>query len=44
METIQTIEPIVLRKMLMKETINSQLPILTYAPNHLILPEVGWGS
>ena len=27
-----------------REPIKSQLPILSYAPNHLILPGVGWGS
>ena len=38
---IQTFEPIVLSQMSMREPINSQLPILTYAPYHLILPRVG---
>ena len=40
-EIIQTLEPIGLSQMLMREPINSQLPTLSYAPNHLILPEVG---
>ena len=40
-ETIQTLEPIVLSQMSMREPINSQQPILSYAPNHLILPKVG---
>ena len=43
-EIIQTLERIVLIQMSMREPIKSQLPILSYAPNHLILPEVGWGS
>ena len=37
-EIIQTLEPIVLSQMSMRELINSQLPILSYAPNHLTLP------
>ena len=40
-EIIQTLEPIVLSQMSMREPINSQQPILSYAPNHLILPRVG---
>ena len=40
-EIIQTLEPIVLIQMSMREPINSQLPILSYAANHLILLEVG---
>ena len=28
--------------MSIRETINSQLPILSYAPNNLNLPEIGW--
>ena len=38
---IQTLESIVLRQMPMREPIKSQLPILTYAPSHLILLRVG---
>ena len=40
-EIIQTLEPIVLSQLSMREPINSQLPIFSYAPNHLILLEVG---
>ena len=40
-EIVQTFDPIVLIQMSMREPINSQLPILSYAPNHLILPEIG---
>ena len=40
-EIIQTLEPIVLSQMSMGEPIKSQLPILSYALNNLILPEVG---
>ena len=43
-EIIQTFEPIVLSQMSMREPIKSQLPILSFVPNHLFLPEVGWGS
>ena len=43
-EIIQTLQPIVLSQIPMREPINSQPPILSYAPNHLILPEVGTGS
>ena len=40
-EIIQTLEPIVLSQMSMREPIKSKRPIFSYAPNHLILPEVG---
>ena len=37
-EIIQNLETIVSIQMSMREPINSQLPILSYAHNHLILP------
>ena len=40
-EIIKTFEPIVLSQISMREPIDSQLPILSYAPNHFILPRVG---
>ena len=40
-EIIHTLEPITLSQMSMREPINSKLPILSYAPNQLFLPEVG---
>ena len=40
-EIIQTLEPIGLSQMSMRGPIKCQLPILTYAPNHLIFPRVG---
>ena len=40
-EIIQTLEPIVLIQISMRGPLNSQLPILSYAPNHLFLSEVG---
>ena len=43
-EMIQTLEPIVLIQISMREPINSQLSILTYAPNNLILPRTSSGS
>ena len=43
-EIIQTLETIVLSQIPMREPMNSQLPIFTYAPNHLIIPRVGRGS
>ena len=43
-EIIKTLETIVLIQMSLREPINSQLPISSYAPNTLILPWVSWGS
>ena len=43
-EIIQTFEPIVLNQMSMGEPIKLSTTHFVLCTNHLIFPEVGWGS